>query len=712
MPTLIMTTLAGKIDGSVKAKAMTFLEKLGADDTTPGLHIEKIHAAVDDRVRTGRVDQFWRAVLFRLDNDHEVYYVVHGIWPHDKANAIAEKVRLKINPVNGLPQFEETALPAPVEAVAAPSPAVAEPALLVQWGRTTGELVDVLGLPNDVAERALGAPDEDALLALAEEHEATWMGLILVALAAGDGIESIVEQMQLDEPAAGDDDAAVIESLQRPAARSQFAIIDGQDELRRVIEGGDFEAWRVFLHPEQRRWVEIDTSGAFRLSGGAGTGKTVVLVHRAVRLAQADATSRIVLTTYTTNLAASLRDMVDRLDPGIGKDAGLGHVGVHVSGIDALASDVVKSAGPDIAKAVQTVLGEPRSAPASRVTSGRWGDVLESTATGLGPDIANETFLAAEYELIVLPNRITQEAQYLKVRRAGRGVSLDRAKRSAVWNYIRAYRALNSVDGSLDFAEAAAVAAEHLATSGEPPADHVLVDEGQDLTPTQLQLVRALAGEGRNDLFLAEDSHQRIYGPKVVLSRYGINIRGRSRRLTLNYRTTAQNLRWAMGVLEGVEYVDIEDEPESTGYRSARTGPSPVERFVSSLEAELQEVVDRVRAWTTGGADAGTIAVLVPDRWQRDRVAKRLAESDLPSFSVDRAAPPSNRILVMTRHRAKGMEFSKVVMTDVGYLSPSEQARHDALDPSERADLELRRRSLDYVAATRARDELMIVRRT
>ncbi len=719
MPTIVMTKLDGKLDGSIKAKAMSFLEKLGTDDTTPGLHIEPIHASIDPRVRTGRVDQFWRAVLFRLDKDSEAYYVVHGIWPHDKANKIAERLTLKVNPVNGLPEFEETPEPAePAPTLVSPpvqkSLAAPETApLLVEQGRTRDELVNTLGLPEPIADEALSCPGEDEVWALAQRHERSWVSEILLALAVGQPVAEIVQEMELSRPEATGSDTDVIASLQQPAARTQFAIIEGQDELRRVIEGGDFEAWRVFLHPEQRRWVEQNSNGPFRLSGGAGTGKTVVLVHRARRLARDDPAARVVVTTYTTNLAGSLREMLRRLDPALPLAPTPGGPGTYVAGIDALISSVIKSADIEgLDTATGSVLGETRSAPATRTPPGRWASVLESTSTDLPSEIANETFLATEYALIVLPNKVQTEAEFLRVRRPGRGVALDRSKRSAVWALIKAYRAQGAVDGSLDFAEAAAVAAAHLAAHPQDaPADHALVDEAQDLTPSQFEFLRALVPEQKNDLFIAEDSHQRIYGPRVVLSRYGINIRGRSRRLRLNYRTTAQNLRWAMSILDGGDYVDLEDQPEATGYRSARSGPEPTVVSVAGLEAELGEIVRRAREWLNQDVDAATIAVLVHDRWQRDRVAKRLSESGVKAFAVDRESPPDDRVLVMTRHRAKGMEFSRVVLADVGYISSSERSRLDAMDPTERADAELRRRSLDYVAATRARDELVVLRR-
>jgi superfamily I DNA/RNA helicase len=280
-----------------------------------------------------------------------------------------------------------------------------------------------------------------------------------------------------------------------------------------------------------------------------------------------------------------------------------------------------------------------------------------------------------------------------------------------VWAIVAAYRAQSRIDGSVDFTEAAAVAATHLARQLEKSADHVLVDEGQDLSPSHWQLLRSLVGEHSDDLFIAEDAHQRIYGTRVVLGRYGVAIVGRSQRLTLNYRTTAQNLHYAMSIIDSGQYVDLEDQPETTGYRSARTGPAPTIKLVDSITDELQVVADHVQTWLNAGDAPETVAVLVQDRFHRDRVVTALTERGIDARAVDRDRPPSGRVAVMTMHRAKGTEFSKVVLT-AGRPSPAELARLETLDVSERADADLRTRSLRYVAATRARDELVVVSRT
>ena len=712
MPMLVMSTM--KMDGSIKAKTMTFLQKLSADDTVPGLHVEPIAGAADSRVRTGRVDQFWRAVMFRVESDDGPTYVIHGIFAHDDAITTARKVVLSVNPVNGLPQIR-AAQPSPDGGIGPAAPAVVEvPAqpLLVRLGVDRDQLTSVLGIPQPVADDAMRAGDEDELIHLAQQHEG-WLGLMLVELGGGESVVEVAEKLQV-APAlsTGDEDTDVLASFERPAAQTQFAIVRGQEELRQVIDSNDFGAWRVFLHPAQRRYVQKSFSGPFRLSGGAGTGKTVVAVHRARALSQRSPQPRVVLTTYTKNLAASLSESLVQLDSGV-RLVHLGEPGVTVAGVDSLAASVLKRAGADVGPAVAEVLGEPRTDISRRTQDDRWRGIATG-ATELPAALANETFLRAEYATVVLPNRVTTEAEYLRVRRAGRGTPLGRAQRKEVWRLVEAYRAQNRVDGALDFGEVAAVAAAHLEGAGGPPrpvADHVLVDEGQDLSPTHWQLLRALVAPGADDLFIAEDSHQRIYGPKTVLGRYGIKIVGRSQRLTLNYRTTAQNLGYAMSVLEGADYVDLEDSPEVARYRSARSGPPPVVREATSIGDELALVAEAVRRWLDGDLAPETIGILVPDAQARDRVVRGLGERGVGVRAVDREHAGPGKPLVMTMHRAKGLEFSRVVLADVGGQAGAGRAHLAAMDDAERADAELRQRSLTYVAATRARDELVVVRR-
>jgi hypothetical protein len=725
MPTIIMSKPAGKLEPSLRRKAYAFLEKLSEDDTSPGLHIEPIVHSADDKVRTGRVDQGYRAVLFRVPGTGEPMYVFHGIWPHDQAIAVAKKTRLTVNPVNGITEITTVAeLPPPGQAVSETLPAgrghpaaASTPPVpwLVNLGLDRKTLVDVLGIDESLAGRALAAVDENALMALAE-NAVEWQGLALLDLATGLSVADVQDKLSLSEPpavAAASDTDRLVEGLRHPAAQMSFAWIENNAELRRVIEGGDFSAWRVFLHPEQRKYARRSYSGPFRLSGGAGTGKTVVLLHRTQLLGHRVPGSRILLTTFTTSLADQLRTDLDRLDPTLPKAASLGEPGIAVYGIDAVASAVLRRAGADAAADAEAVLGAATTQLLGRTPGTAWRDALDAAGGELPTALRSPQFLAAEYAQVVLANRITNREAYFKVRRPGRGVALDRAKRGAVWSVIEAYRTQGRIAGSVDFPEAATIAAIHLrrmaGPGGEYVTDHVLVDEGQDLGPAHWQLLRALVGEHADDLFIAEDSHQRIYGQRVVLSPFGIRVVGRSQRLTLNYRTTAQNLGYAIKVLEGGAYVDLESDLESTaGYRSARSGPLPRLIPCATLTEELARVADLLRMWIAETGAPETIAVLVREQRQRDRLVSGLAERDVTIRAVDREHIKPGQPVALTMHRAKGTEFSKVLLFGIDLGAIPRPLRDEQYAEDAWADALLRERSLLYVAATRARDELAL----
>ncbi|OBJ86639.1 3'-5' exonuclease [Mycobacterium asiaticum] len=708
-----------KLDGSVKNKVYDFFEKLAADDTSPKLHIEPMKGAVDPRVRTGRVDLYWRAVLFRVDDkDSGPTYIYMGTWPHDDAIKLAQRATLRVNPVNGtleglIGEF------APAEPEKPVAPPVSKPALsyLAGVGYKLADLTDRLGINPVLAARAMEAPDESGLLEVAAEG-LEWEGSALLELATGTAIETIRENHGFAEEPVDkslDEDQQIIAALERPASKMQFAFIEDNEELRRVIEGGDFAAWRTFLHPEQRKYVDSDFSGAFRLSGGAGTGKTVVAIHRARRLARANPDARIVLTTFNATLAQGLKADLKALDPGVRIAEKPGDPGVYVGGIDALGRDVLHRAGDATAAAGERVFGHAIDFGSKRTASDAvWREVAQSVDSGLDAKLATPAFLETEYVAVVLANRVTILEQYAKVARPGRGVRLSRPQRIAVWKLVEAFRRQSQMDETISFPEVLALAAEALRVRAEREgtylADHVIVDEAQDLHATHWALLRALVMEGPNDLFIAEDSHQRIYGSPVVLSRFGIKIVGRSRRLTLNYRTTAQNLHFAVSVLSGAEYRDLEQGEESTSeYRSARNGPVPELIACPDLNSELDEVANRIKSWLAeDGVEPESVTVLTRSQDERDRFVRGLGERGVPARAVDKNTPMPGQPLVMTMHRAKGMEFSRVVLAGADEKHMPRPATLRNVPEEERAEALLRERSLLYVASSRARDALIV----
>ena len=708
------------VDGSIVPRVYSFLAKLQTDDTAPGLHIEPMKGAVDRRVRTGRVDMNHRAVLFRVDpNEGGTTYVYLGTWKHDVANSIAERAVLRINPVNGILEgiiaepVAGTAEPEPVAPAAVPDRTTR--GFLAEAGFTLDELTGRLGMDATLARRALTAADDFELNDIAADVIG-WQADALLELGCGTSVDDIREKYRFAETPVDttvDEDDRIIEALDRPASKMQFTYIEGSEELRRVIEGGDFAAWRVFLHPEQRDYAEKDYSGPFRLSGGAGTGKTVVAIHRARNLLARDPEARIVLTTFNKTLAKNLETDLRALDPGIRIAARPCEPGIYVAGIDKLASDVVRQAD-DIGPATEAVLGTRTDVPTARTKEQVWRELVDTIDSGLEPRLATPWFLDSEYTSVVLANKVTTVEQYARVARAGRGVRLSRPQRLAIWKLVEAYRRRSRMDETLGFPEVLAIAAEHLqqraAADADRLADHVIVDEAQDLHATHWRMLRALVAEGPNDLFLAEDSHQRIYGQPVVLGRLGIKIVGRSRRLTLNYRTTAQNLDFAVGVLSGAEYHDLEEGREfALDYRSARTGPRPVLHQCASTAEELEAVAGYINGWLTDPAvEPSTVAVLTRGVGERSQFVRALAERGISARALDDNQAVPGHVQVLTMHRSKGMEFSRVILAGVDENRVPAKASLTGVPEEELDEARLRERSLLYVAASRARDEVVV----
>jgi superfamily I DNA/RNA helicase len=726
VPQIILGPGLEKLDGSLQKLTYSFLTKLASDDTVPGLHIEPIKNSVDPRARTGRVDISYRAVLFKLQgSQHDASYVFAGTYPHDKAIAIAKSSKIDINPRNGVAELIPVDETAPAEPPVAPEPIVAPPVATdgeqcLRAREYTVEDLTSLGFDAAFAAGALDLVGADAVLEYASSAPASWQGSALVDLYIGDSFTDIKAKYELQQPVSVDssNDDAVLEAMRHPAARMEFAFIEDNDELRAAIENPDFTAWRIFLHPEQRAYTTRDYNGAFRLTGGAGTGKTVVLVHRARELHRRNPAARIVLTTFNRTLADTLSEQLNTLDPSLTTASDLGKPGIYVAGVDAIAHRVLATCPKELGGSdrqpgpVAQVLG-PRTAQVLKLTTPQaWAAAADEHAGELPDTLRSASFLEAEYATVVLPNLVKTRDEYLKVRRPGRGVPLNRSRRQAVWNIVETYRAGAAAEGSTDFDEKAAIAARVLDNhvAGQP-ADHVLVDEAQDLSPCRLQLLRSLVAPGMNDLFLAEDSHQRIYGQRIVLSRYGINIVGRSRRLTLNYRTTQQNLRYALNILSGEQYTDLGDESETTtGYRSARRGPKPTVIAAVSLTEQYDKVAEIVRAWIDAGTAPENIGILVPTRKEAETLPRALDDRDLTVAFVDRdSAGTPKTPMVMTMHRAKGIEFAKAILVGVGNKALPRGYLIDAVPEEDRADVLRRERSLLYVAATRARDELVVV---
>ncbi|PZP13133.1 MAG: DNA helicase UvrD [Brachybacterium faecium] len=764
-----------KVPREVAGQVTSTLEMLRTTPESPGLHVEPLQNVKDDRIRSVRVNRKYRVLVFRLNSSGQNVWLVEGVYNHDDAYAKAPTLYLRMNPISGTTEIRSdddavqtgggyseeevrsraAALAAQLEAERLAEQQAAEGAREADVERssegdgeagptgpvlsvTAQQLIDDLGLDPHLAEQAAEA-DDTTLYALAQKTK-NWQGTALLDLATGTSLQDVraayftgvTGGSAVGTPSGTAD---VLQSLRAEKSQANYHLIEDDTALAEVLASGSFEKWRIFLHPEQKTYVEVNTRGPYRVTGGAGTGKTVVLVHRAVRLARRAAESggsaRIVLTTYTRTLADALAQQVRALAPSIPRPEALGAPGIHITGVDRIAHGAVTSA-QDLTP-MADVLGWTTRTPKFSRHASEWDAAIHVAAVdGALRDRSQPhvtaAFLIDEYREVVLPHRILSEVDYLRVSRTGRGTRLGRAQRREVWSVIAAYREGGQRDSALDWDETSAVAAAVLdaraAATGERVADHVLVDEGQDLRPTQWQMLRALVAEGEDDMFIAEDSHQRIYSNPVKLGRYGIAIRGRSRRLKLNYRTTAQNLDFAVSILRGGDFdiaaMEDDDLPSSEvdhgsergTFRSIRTGPEVTFLPAADLADEIEKVAGLIRQWTEQivdeGGDPSTIGVLTRFKKTRDTLVRALDDRGLRVVSVDRNTTyRGGAPLVMTFHRAKGMEFTHVVLFGVEDSSSVDVAR-SAYDEQTREAAELQERSLLYVGATRARDQLAV----
>ncbi|MDY5152621.1 UvrD/REP helicase N-terminal domain-containing protein [Actinobaculum suis] len=724
--------------GDVRTLAMNYLVSLQRTPEerraagTP-IQMEKVPGAADPRARLGVISENYRSLVFELvGEDGGRKYVYEALFPVAEARDIAQRVVISINPVNGVPEITE------VEAPAAPAAASGVPATVP--APTAGpRLVDTLPAPEVMHERigidlataqavreivartnSAQAPELTAVLASRPAWEQDAISSLLAGLSVEETLESLGIETSATPPDAQDpqNSQAVIDSFALPAAQAHYTFLEKDDKeaLRRVLDTKNFGDWLTFLHPSQRGIVEGNLS---KVSGGAGTGKTVVVLHRTDRLLRESPVEnpRILLTTFTRALANSLQDQMSRLTPGYPRATAPGAPGLTIMGVDAVARYVVDNASrAEIEAASAGVFGVTfRDKP--RVLSAKaeeqlWHQAVAFTPQLENPELQSTDFLRSELEDIVFGHEISTWPEYARVKRTGRGRALNRRQRKGVWETCAAYLRLCSESGRLPWSGMAILAARLV--RGKPLFDHTLIDEAQDFSAPHWRFLRAATREGRNDIFLAEDSHQRIYGRQLTLSHYGIHTRGSSRRLTLNYRTTRENLSYAIRLLEGGDWRDSAGESENlAGYRSARSGPEPQIIACTGLPEEISLAAAYINRWLghtsaatndAGSAAAGAtganpsvqIGVLV-----RTNRLVTTVRTGIANHGVD-----TRDVSFMTMHNAKGLEFTHVIMMGV-------DERHvpflrEGLGDVERDEAENRERALLYVAASRARDQLVI----
>ena len=668
----------GKQPSSVHARVVKWMLKFQQNPMAPGIHYENIKGARDRNLRSVRIDQDWRGILFKPDQG-DLFILLH-LGHHDEAYRWAENRRLSINPATGALQVVmlDSTQAAPPKPDAGPEKiGQSVPPLFAE---ITDEQLVRLGTPVELLPLVRGIHDEAELDGVqAQLPVEAYEGLFL--LMAGDSVDAILSERQtrIDRQVDTTNFAA---ALEEPESQSRFVVVTDDRELAAILNA-PLAQWRVFLHPTQRKLAVGDRSGPVRILGGAGTGKTVLAMHRAKWLVQ-DRTAdnlKVLFVTFTHNLALDIAHNMKSLLPSPESAAKL-----EVTNLDRWVHAYLRGKSYE----QRIVYGLDPDA---------WGKALQVADSALGLD---DAFYADEWARVVAAQGIRDLDAYRRVSRLGRGTVLSRAKRDRIWPVFEEYRALLASRKLKDVDDAYGDAAQLLAqdqTASRYAA--IVVDETQDLGPQALRLLRVMIPKGVNDLFFVGDGHQRIYGKhRAVMSHSGIDIRGRSRKLYLNYRTTEEIRRAAVALLEGRDIDDLDGgSDDNRRYKSLSHGPEVNLVGVPGLDAAIEMAVKQAQLWCTDATLylRPSICLMTFSNAARDKLMRALSAKGIEVRAIDADSGDTDKgdaVRISTMHRAKGLEFDRVVVAAAGL-------------PHSLSDLDMAR--LVYVALTRAKSMAMLL---
>lgn len=647
-----------------------------------GAPLERVPGGRDERLRTIRVTDHWRGVV-AAPTSGEIYPVFR-VAGHDEATHWVKQHSISVNEVSG--QLQVTNVDE-LERLVPDYRKAAEEASALLFDRVKDAALHRLGVDTEVLAVARTIQTLDQLATL-ENFLPEVQYTTLFMLGSGYSPDDVWAQHiapQLPDNAVDPTD------LGAAAARSQgrIALVDGAAELLALFDR-PLARWRAFLHPAQEAVAYRPSySGSAKISGGPGTGKTVAALHRVKHLVTRGEPlppRSVLLTSFSAGLSGQLeRDLAALLEVGQ-------RVAVRVVSVDRLAHDLVTE----------------RHGALRYLSDADYRRVWADAAKGSGGRFRDH-FFRREWETVVFAQHISDLDDYLAADRRGRGQRLSTEQRRQLWPGLAQASRVLRAGGRWTPLTVAGEAAQLLAQRPEPLFRHVVVDEVQDLHPVRWRLLRAAVAPGPDDLFLTGDPHQRIYGNRVNLQALGIQTAGRSTRLTMNYRTPAEVLAWALRVLADTDSDDLDGGVDSLlGYRSAGSGQAPELVGYPTHAAEHAGLVNAVRSWHEAGVGWSEIGVAARTARVAASALAALAEAGVPASTIPEAA--EDGVTVGTMHGTKGLEFRCVALVGVsdGAVPDPRALTPEDEDPLGYAlDLQ-QERSLLFVAATRTRERLRV----
>ncbi|MDD4914055.1 MAG: UvrD-helicase domain-containing protein [Methylococcales bacterium] len=666
------TDSLAKLTGEEQKAVKTTAFDLQINPANPGFSFHKLDQAKDKNFWSVRVNSDIRIIVHKTSDSLLLCYVDH----HNNAYHWAERRKLETHPHTGAAQLveirervEEITVPKYFEPKQVP---VRKPLLFLNQSDD-----DLLGFgvpPEWLADVKLA--DEDTILELATH---------LPAEAA----EALLELAVGGKPKKSEPVVESADPFHHPDAQRRFRIMNNVEELAQALDY-PWEKWTVFLHPAQRLLVERNYSGPARVSGSAGTGKTIVALHRAVYLTRHYPEARVLLTTFSETLANALRSKLKRL---ISHEPRLGER-LEVHAMDAIGLRLYESNFGKVNLADQTLIRQLIKQAAKKIPNHKFSD----------------RFLFAEWDQVVDAWQLDNWEAYRDVKRLGRKTRLQESQRQLLWTIFEQVKSTLAIGHILTHAEIFTRLAKHLVENGHHPFDYAVVDEAQDINVAQLRFLSAIGANQTNVLFFAGDLGQRIFQQAFSWKSLGIDIRGRSRTLQINYRTSHQIRRQADQLL-GPEIADVDGNIEDRrGTISVFNGPQPSVLKLNTPEAEIAAVAKWLINLASSGIKPHEIGVFVRSAAELDRAIEAVSAASLQYKVLDEHVETINGYAsICIMHLAKGLEFRVVVvMACDDEIIPSQQRIETVADEADLEEVYETERHLLYVACTRARDHLLV----
>lgn len=670
-----------EIPKETSRKVLEFQRKFRENSRAEAIHLEPISTFKDTFLRTARIDIKYRAII-RVPESGDSY---HMLWvdTHDEA---MDWARNKVFQWNDITQSAQI-FTAPESVIDSASERIKE-------------VKGLFAAYSDVQLKQIGVPE--SLLGLvrdmADLHDLERMEKDLPAdcfenlfyLTEGISIDHLISEME-EGTISSDNQEEKLQSI-----NNKRSFIEVDDALIEDVINGDLSNWQIFLHPAQRKLVESDFKGSVKVTGGAGTGKTIVALHRLKFLSSSLAVNdnrKVLFTTFTVALTTNISQLARKLK--IEPDR------VVVANIDALVRELAHNA--HIIDSSTQILDIYHAKTSAEI----WEEILERNLTGF-----DLSFISGEYQSIILQNDLHNLNDYLTISRIGRCKPITRKQKMDLWTLVERYNDYKAQHHLMDRAELFNKVAAYFRQQAVKPFRNVIADEIQDLSNVELRFLRSLVEEKGNDLFLVGDPYQRIYARKVNFSTAGIAVRGkRSKQLRINYRTSEEIKRLAISTISNLRYDDFDGSEERlNGYLSLFHGEPPKYEVFKVKADEFDYIVDEISNLREQGVLLHEICVGFRTKDALRDFKSYIHRLKIPySDNVSSSSVDASGLVLSTLHGLKGLEFKAAFLADINNRTcPLLFSDFNNLDEREKDEYINSEKSLLYVAMTRAMKILRI----